>query len=648
MPTEASSCRAPITATFVLAVAMGVVGLAAPGDVLTTKHNLSVTGPGPVKSTSEMQVCVFCHTPHHANPTPQLWNHQTNSAQTYGTYGSSSFDAGTQPGTFNGFAGRSAGQPTGSSRLCLSCHDGTIALGATINNGTLAVSGTSGGFMPASASLGTDLSNDHPVSFARSASDQEVQDPGAGSPVRLENVTGFLQCVTCHDPHREDLDPTTKKFLVQSNARSALCTTCHVKRGSGWAWASSPHSTSTKTYTQANTGGTPGLGAHTGYTTVADNGCESCHRSHSAPQAQRVVKAVNERDLCFQCHGNAPVAQKSLSTVFAKSFTHPLESSTATMVHDYREVSASPTNFSGSRRHVGCSDCHNPHGVANAGSPGSGVHAARTNLVTTTSVLAGVPGVEPAAWPAVLARDGVFPMGTAAQSGYAISAGSAREYLICFKCHTSYAFGASPPPSPSGGSQTDAAAAFNPNNRSYHPVIGAPHLRTPASNLVSPWNGTTSATRMYCSDCHGNNESASGAVPAGPHGSSNAFLLRFGTATWSITGPTLAQATGFCFNCHSASTIKNTNNVHSEGNHQSAPCQACHSAVPHGSFRPALIALAKDPAPYNRGAAKIVRFQYATTPNGYTKPSCYSNLSPCHSGHNSTSYAPISNLNTYY
>jgi len=623
-------------------------GGAAPGSVVNTKHNLSTSGPGAVKATAETQVCVFCHTPHNANPAPQLWNHLTSGAQTYGTYGSSSFDAGSSAGTFNTFPGRAAGQPTGSSRLCLSCHDGTIALGSTVNNGTIALSGTAGGFVPASSSLGTNLSNDHPVSFARSPADPQVQDPTAGDAVRLERGTNYVQCVACHDPHREDADAVTRKFLVKSNARSGLCTTCHVKAAAGWTWATSPHATSSKTFTSANTGGATGLGAHTGYTTVADNACESCHRSHSAPQAQRLLKSVDERGVCYQCHGNAPVAQKNLATVFAKARSHPLESSTVTMLHDYVETTTSPTNFAGARRHVVCSDCHNPHGAANAGTPGSGLHTAGVNTIGPTSVLAGVSGVEPAAWPAVLARGGALPMTGAPQSGYTITASSPREYPICFKCHTSYAFGQTPPPSPSGGTETDTASEFNPQNLSYHPVVGAPHLRTPATNLVAPWNATTAATRMYCSDCHGNNETTSASVAAGPHGSANAYLLRFANATWSTTAPTLNQSGGFCFNCHSASTLRNVNRVHAAGAHQSVSCQTCHVAVPHGLFRPALIALAKDGPPYNLGAAKIVRFQYATSPTSYQDTYCYSNISPCHTKHGNTSFAPTTNANTYY
>ena len=627
------------------ALAIPLPATAAPGHVLASRHNFSTGGPGTVRASLETQVCVFCHTPHNANPAPQLWNHQTNAALTYTTYGSSSFDSGTVPGTFNTFPGRSAGQPTGSARLCLSCHDGTIALGATLNNGTIVLSGTSGGFVPASSNVGTDLSNDHPVSFARAAGDTQVRDPMSGDAVHTETGTGFVQCVSCHDPHREDADPITRKFLVKNNARSAVCTSCHQKSGSGWAWNASPHSTSTKAYTSASNGGIAGLGAHTGYTTVADNGCASCHRAHTAPQSQRLLKAVNQKQLCFQCHGASPVAQKSLVAVFAKGRTHTLETSTAAILHDSVEAKSSPTNFSGARRHVDCADCHNPHGAANAGSPGTGLHAPRTNTITSTSALAGASGVEPAAWPAALGRSGSFPMASPAQTGYSVSPSAAREYQICLKCHASYAYGTSPPASPSGGSQTDTAAEFNPNNLSYHPVIGAPHLRVAASNLVAPWNSTTTTTRMYCSDCHGNNETTSATVPQGPHGSSNPYLLRFPNATWSTTAPTLSQATGFCYNCHSSSTIRNTNNVHSKGAHQGYPCQYCHVATPHGSFRPSLMALTKDPSPYNMGAAKLIRWQRATSPTGYSASYCYST---CHEKHNNTSYAPVSNANTYY
>ncbi len=43
-------------------------------DSPLNKHNLSVGGPGPVKSQTITEVCIFCHTPHNASPAVPLWN----------------------------------------------------------------------------------------------------------------------------------------------------------------------------------------------------------------------------------------------------------------------------------------------------------------------------------------------------------------------------------------------------------------------------------------------------------------------------------------------------------------------------------------------------------------------------------------------
>ena len=96
-------------------------------DISSTLHNLSATGSATRKVTSsESQICVFCHTPHGANTavTP-LWNRDLSIA-TYSTYDSSSIQADIGP-------------PGDSSKLCLSCHDGTIAIGSlNVLNGVAA------------------------------------------------------------------------------------------------------------------------------------------------------------------------------------------------------------------------------------------------------------------------------------------------------------------------------------------------------------------------------------------------------------------------------------------------------------------------------------------------------------------------------
>jgi hypothetical protein len=115
-------------------------------DIKNTLHNLStsniVAGTNISGSTNQTaEVCVFCHTPHGANPNtvgtpgaPPLWNRTVSNTTTYAIYTSPNFD------------GLNSGQPQGVSLACLSCHDGTIALDALIN-----MPG-SGGFRPGNLS----------------------------------------------------------------------------------------------------------------------------------------------------------------------------------------------------------------------------------------------------------------------------------------------------------------------------------------------------------------------------------------------------------------------------------------------------------------------------------------------------------------
>lgn len=104
---------------------------AIPEDVTRTKHNLSVSGPGPIRATTEKEICVFCHTPHNANPKVPLWNHAPSAAGNYTPYESLTLDA-------------AVGQPDGASKLCLGCHDGTVAVGLTGSRGEIEMIGAGG------------------------------------------------------------------------------------------------------------------------------------------------------------------------------------------------------------------------------------------------------------------------------------------------------------------------------------------------------------------------------------------------------------------------------------------------------------------------------------------------------------------------
>ena len=114
-------------------------------QIATTRHNLSVSGPGPAIAASESDICLFCHTPHDSSPVAPLWN-RPNPGSSYTPYSSSTAKA-------------SPGQPTGASMLCLSCHDGTVAVDAY--GGQAGVI-----FLGGDLAVGADeLTNDHPISF---------------------------------------------------------------------------------------------------------------------------------------------------------------------------------------------------------------------------------------------------------------------------------------------------------------------------------------------------------------------------------------------------------------------------------------------------------------------------------------------------
>ena len=199
-------------------------------SVVNSLHNLSASGPGEVRAVSEAEICIFCHTPHHSQPSSPLWN-RDEAGYTYTLYHSSTVQA-------------APGQPDGSSILCLSCHDGTTALGSVLSRS--ATIGFTGGIttIPAgSSNMSTDLADDHPISFeyntGLASADGQLRDPsGLLPPVALER--GKVQCTSCHDPHRD----LTGGFLVVTRQYSELCTSCHDRN----FWMASSHQLSTATW----------------------------------------------------------------------------------------------------------------------------------------------------------------------------------------------------------------------------------------------------------------------------------------------------------------------------------------------------------------------------------------------------------------
>lgn len=263
-------------AHFVLVGALFAGSSAFAQSIVGSKHDFTAGGSAQQTTNATDQVCVFCHTPHGADvaaPVP-LWNKVLTpgtSYTRYSTLSTPSFD--------------SQEAPVGSVSLaCLSCHDGTQAMDVVLN------SPGSGGYNGAGAEidnvaigvmtdepvprLGTDLSNDHPVSmqyggggalatdadglFGGTLGDPDfrapqkaslntqpiwwVDTPGVGTVATREKTDmllytrpdlgtaqPFVECGSCHDPHNSNTFGNQVSFLRTSNAASAVCTACHIK-----------------------------------------------------------------------------------------------------------------------------------------------------------------------------------------------------------------------------------------------------------------------------------------------------------------------------------------------------------------------------------------------------------------------------------
>jgi hypothetical protein len=151
-------------------------------------------------------LCNFCHVAHKFGSAPTgpgylLWNHTLSSVASYGVYTSDSM--------------RSTPTDLGGqlvvSNLCLSCHDGTVAInswyeGQPAANFQPLPQGTQ--FMPSDTTV-RDLTKQHPVNFVypdattaaaigiQPAADLNSVDGNGNVPL----FNGRMQCATCHDPH---------------------------------------------------------------------------------------------------------------------------------------------------------------------------------------------------------------------------------------------------------------------------------------------------------------------------------------------------------------------------------------------------------------------------------------------------------------
>jgi predicted CXXCH cytochrome family protein len=538
------------------------------GAVGGTKHNFGSLSPGDVKTLDSSEICVFCHTPHNSDPSAPLWNRNL-SGSTYNVYDSLTIVA-------------AVGQPTGSSKLCLSCHDGTIAVGSLLNipgkglAGNLPVTGTGidQGKITATSTayIGTDLRDDHPISFdyALSYPDNTEIKPSSSFPpeVKLDSAN-MVQCRSCHDPHGTN----NPKFMVASLENGALCNACHDKR----YWVTMPAVHSESTVTWNGTGTNPwhedmGVAGFTDDTPQMQS-CLACHRSHGGAAGKPLLGGINpgtstiddEEWTCLGCH-NGNTAATDIEPAFDYLYKHDVKGTFGLhrpeRVLPGDPVRESATNLGLTNRHVECADCHNSHGAMAGNHTIGGVNG---NLVAPN--LLGSWGVRPEPWgaagtPAVTYLEVDFLA--------VLPGGDNLEGYLCLKCHSYYAYGPSPPFVPSGNAdgspvrQSDATTDFNPFNMGYHPVFAqGKNIPLETANPNWPLNtlGLTNTFRyvdfpgvglrtgfynvrhnstITCSDCHGSENPSD---PRGVHGSNNKWILRE-----NETG--VGSIKNFCYNCH--------------------------------------------------------------------------------------------------
>lgn len=264
------------------------------GTNSANKHNLSITGPGNIVAVSETQICIFCHTPHSAVTDTTLingplWNHKLSNAS-YGFTNQSSTKT-----LINAFTMPSRAVD-GASKMCMSCHDGTVGIGRVYSRtDRIEMTVTGSCLDPTEQSMTADCSgflgtnpNHHiysiPMNDAilldwyancvsqtggrttrlkypwqtttnRPANDNVLLRPTAqqyrealgisgddaySSSGSLRYKSGYnygVQCSTCHDPHLYfEKGGVSCKFLVDGGCNAApdnICRACHTEANLG-------------------------------------------------------------------------------------------------------------------------------------------------------------------------------------------------------------------------------------------------------------------------------------------------------------------------------------------------------------------------------------------------------------------------------
>lgn len=558
-----------------------MLGQSAPsGDVLGS-HNLSLSGTSPIKGG--LDPCLYCHVPHSGvqNPNPALWS-QTLSTQSYSTYTSTTLHNTTQ-------------QPVlgADSSLCLSCHDGTVAVGQTQPYGQIKMTGN----MYAQDVFGNNLQGSHPFSLKMPMVDAPDLVPSltashtTADPLNaVKLINNNVECTSCHTPHNQAIDMVSKNFLVRDSSSGQMCLACHQvtqRTLNGQSnplsqWAISIHATTGNAIANG-----PILGS---YATVGQNACLNCHMPHNSAAGMRLLRGPVPPESgmdastqnCITCHNGGANISPAIANIYAEftKISHPYPSGINT--HDAGESALLNNN-----RHSTCVDCHSPH--------------ASQQVSSFTSVLP--PAVRPSQFGAI---------GISATDGVTVLTPAVNQYETCLRCHgtsvgkqTQAVFGYSPLRTITSSDGLNLLPQMSSSAASSHPVLHARSSALPQPSLLSymfqldgKTQGRAMGTQIYCTDCHNSddNREFGGTGPSGPHGSKWTHLLErryefsqapgpgqritnlFPNPDLSVLGPY-----AMCGKCHSLSIVNSSASWSQHAMHINAgfSCSTCHSA--HGT-----------------------------------------------------------------
>lgn len=241
------------------------------GGILKSKHDMNMyVGSHGGKLDKDQRVCAYCHTPHHSvgvgsTVTVDIVGSDPAATATYEVYYPLWSRALNPTATIDGYVSQTF-NPTGKfydplagpSRLCMTCHDGTIA--ADSYYGETAGTANAGEDQLMMWSMGNfgigkgdSLSNDHPVGFvykdmADDDTNYEIKDQSSSfvgttktidsALTNIDGVGKVMTCASCHDVHNGTAvqnkplgagESGRGYFLLAAQKDSAICLSCHDK-----------------------------------------------------------------------------------------------------------------------------------------------------------------------------------------------------------------------------------------------------------------------------------------------------------------------------------------------------------------------------------------------------------------------------------